>query len=280
MLEHYADAIGEILKRLSFYLVLPLLALSVGLYAQTKPSANTSPATFSRLALSGGIGVNGINLQAAVEANRYLNLRGVGNVFKYNVNNIKVNGSNGTSGVNVSGNLNFATGGVMVDYYPWPKHGFRLSPGVVFYNQNTVNATGAMGPGDSISLNSNKYYSETANPIAATASLGLNTHQQAFAMTTGWGNLLSRKGGHWSFPFELGAIFTGVPTINMTLSGYGCDSAADAASNSPTGCVNMATNSTAQTDLQSQIAKYKNDLNPLKVWPILSFGVGYNFKFR
>ena len=98
-------------------------------------------------------------------------------------------------------------------------------------------------------------------------------------MTTGWGNMISRRGGHWSFPFELGAIFTGVPTLGMTLNGDACLTAQDAASNGAT-CVNMATNATAQSNLNAQIAKYKNDLNPLQVYPILSFGVGYNFRIR
>jgi hypothetical protein len=34
------------------------------------------------------------------------------------------------------------------------------------------------------------------------------------------------------------------------------------------------------TDLQAQIAKYKSDLNPLQVYPIFSFGLGYNFHIR
>jgi len=44
--------------------------------------------------------------------------------------------------------------------------------------------------------------------------------------------------------------------------------------------VNMATNSTAQAAINSQIAKYQSDLNPLKVYPILSFGVTYNFRIN
>jgi hypothetical protein len=113
------------------------------------------------------------------------------------------------------------------------------------------------------------------------ASLGLNTHKQAFSMTTGWGNMIPRKSDDtvWSritFPFEIGAVFTGVPTINMNLSGYACANQADAATNGPS-CVNMATNTTAQNDLITQLNKWKSDLNPLKVYPIFSFGVAYEF---
>ena len=96
-------------------------------------------------------------------------------------------------------------------------------------------------------------------------------------MTTGWGNMIPRKrGGHISFPFELGAAFTGVPTLAMTLSGNACTNEADVAINGPS-CVNMATNAQAQSDLAAQLAKWRSDLNPLQVYPILSFGIAYDF---
>ena len=52
-------------------------------------------------------------------------------------------------------------------------------------------------------------------------------------MTTGWGNLISRRGGHWSFPFEIGAVFTGSPTLALNPTGNGCLTAADAADTRP-----------------------------------------------
>jgi len=286
-------------------LTLVLLAASSGLFAQTSSSnfaspsssmpgasqstaspvshgaVNESPAPFSRLALSGGIGLGGINMQAAVNANRYLNIRGVGNYFSYSVNNIKVGGS-GSSGSDVSGTLNFAEGGVALDYFPWPNHGFRLSPGVTFYNQNGASATGTMQLGNSITLGSTKYYSEGgANAMSLNANLGLNTHKQAFTMTTGWGNLISRKGGHFSVPFEIGAIFTGAPTLGLNIAGYGCTTQTDdGTSGAGASCVNMATNTTAQSNIAAQITKYQSDLNVLKVYPIFSIGIGYNFKIR
>jgi hypothetical protein len=32
--------------------------------------------------------------------------------------------------------------------------------------------------------------------------------------------------------------------------------------------------------LQAQVAKYKNDLDPLRTYPIVSSGVAYNFRIR
>jgi hypothetical protein len=289
------------MKRITHCLVVSLLAAPACLFAQTAPSTldsssssmsasqaappvakaskYASPEPFSRLALSGGIGLGGINMQAAVEANRYLNIRGIGNYFTYSVNNVKINGNNGSNGVDVSGKLNFAEAGLALDYYPWPNHGFRLSPGLTLYNANGVSASGVATSGTSITLGSQKYYSDSVNPMSVSANLGLNTHKQAFTMTTGWGNMLSRRGGHWSFPFELGAIFTGAPTVGLNITGSACTNQADAATNGPS-CVNMATNTTAQSNINAQISKYKSDVNPLQVWPIFSFGVAYNFNIH
>lgn len=252
----------------------------------TTPAAPRSrfaapPQPFSRLALGGGVGLMGINLQAATEANRYFNIRGTGNVFSYTVDNVNVSGSNGSSGINVSGKLNFASAGVSLDYYPWPNHGFRLSPGVMLYNQNAISGSGVASSGSSITLGGVKYYSEGgSNAMTLNAKLGLNTHQRAFTMTTGWGNMLSRRGGHWSFPFELGAAFTGVPTVGLHITGYGCTNSADTGISGAGGsCVSMANNTSAQSNIDAQIAKYKSDLNPFQVYPIFSFGLAYNFGF-
>jgi hypothetical protein len=240
---------------------------------------NPSPAPFSRLALSGGIGSMGINMQAAVNANRFFNIRGTGNYFGYSVSNVTINNSGGSNGISVSGNLRFATAGASLDIYPFPNHGFRLSPGVVFYNQNQVTATGVTTPGTSFTFGSQTYYSDMVDPLNITAKLGLNTRQHAFSMTTGWGNLISRRGGHFSFPFEIGAIFTGAPTIALNPTGNACLTQLDAAINGPT-CQNMASNPDAQANVAAQVAKYQKDLNQAPIYPIVSFGIGYNFKIR
>lgn len=70
-----------------------------------------------------------------------------------------------------------------------------------------------------------------------------------------------------------------MPTISLNLTVNGCTSQADVTTNGPS-CVNMATNSAAQTNINSQISKYQSDLNPLRVYPILSFGVTYNFNLH
>jgi hypothetical protein len=231
-------------------------------------ASDGSMAPFSRAGLGAGISLMGINLQAATDLDRHLNLRLNGNVFGYSVNNIN------TNGFTFGGNLNLASMGVDLDYYPFPTHGFRLSPGLLLYNQNSVSATGTVGAGQSFTVNNNTYYSSASNPVHATATIGFNANNPAFTLTTGWGNIISRTGGHVSFPFEIGVAFTGAPSVNLSLpQGQVCDATGS-------NCVNVASDTTLQTDLQAQIAKYKNDLNVLTVYPILSFGIGFNFPIR
>lgn len=253
--------------------------------AKKKAEVHLKP--FSAFALGGGVSLMGVNMQAATNVNRYLNLRGSGNVFNYSVNNISVNGSTGssgfsTNGLNLDGKVNMAAAGLSLDYYPFPTHGFRLSPGVLFYNQNQISASAVEAAGNSFTLNGNSYYSATANaatgasPLNVAATLGLNTHKQAFTITTGWGNMISRKGGHWSFPFEIGAAFTGAPSLNVDLTGWACVDQAQ------TECSNVANVSNpvgaaVQSDLSTQVSKWKSDLDPLKVYPIFSYGVSYSF---
>lgn len=280
---------GGNLKASALYLTLVLLAVSTGLRAQTTSSdssqsaadqstvappvtktlKNAPPAPFSRLALSAGVGANGINFQVAVEADRYINIRGVGNYFSYTLSNIKSNG------VTASGTLSMATGGVTADIYPFPNHGWRLSPGVLFYNQNGASLSGTITGGNSFTMNNNKYYSDPSDPVSLSAGIALNKTNPAFTMTTGWGNLISRRGGHFSVPFEIGAAFVGSPTMNINyVSGEVCTD------DTYTSCTSVSSDPTLASDTQAQIAKYNSDLNVLKVYPIFSLGIGYNFSIR
>ncbi len=229
------------------------------------PPVASAAAPFSRVAFGGGISPLGINLIAATNVNRHLNLRGSGNLFKLTENNIS------TNGFNVDANLNLASAGLSADVFPFPNRGFRLSPGLLFYNHNRASATFNVQGGTSFTLNNYTYYASSANPVMGAGSLGLNSRKPAFTVTTGWGNMIPHNGGHWSFPFEVGVAFIGAPSLNIALtSGQVCDAQG-------LNCVNVATDPDVQANLQAQIAKYRSDLDPLKTYPIISGGVAYSF---
>jgi hypothetical protein len=277
-------------------LALALAAACPPLMAQSTPSANSQPlpqttvnpranATvryrdrgkllppkpFSVVAVGGGVSAMGVNMQAAVNVNRFINLRGVGNYFNYTVNSIS------TNGFNASGKFNFATAGASVDFYPFPSHGFRISPGALFLNNNTVTANVVASGGTSFTLNNDTYYSSASNPVTGVAGLKLNGNNPAFTATVGWGNMIPRYGGrHWSFPFEIGAAFIGAPPVSLALtSGQVCTN-----SQGTVGCQNVSSDPMLNADIQAEVVKLKNDVNPFQYYPILSFGVAYNFHIR
>jgi len=252
---------------------------------------------FSSLAFGGGMSLMGVNMQAATNMNRYLNLRVSGNYFSYTANNININGgsnaSGSTTGVSVSGKANFATVGASLDYYPFPRHGWRLSPGLLFYNQNNISAIGTLAPGNSITLDKQSYYTDSTNPMTLNANLGLNTNKAAFTFTTGWGNVIPRKrqdlvSSHLSFPFEFGVAVTGTPKLNATLTGDACTYVS--IDGTPTLECDSLTNTTpgspgyqAQHSFQNQLGTWRSDLNksPLySLYPIFSFGVSYSFDLK
>jgi hypothetical protein len=274
--------------------ILALLAISTAITAQNLPAAGgismagdheslfgasqsakrirtfaSSPTPFSRVAIAGGVSPMGLNMQVATNANRFMNLRASGNYFDYTMNNISV------SGFNIDGKFNFASAGASLDIYPFPNHGFRLSPGGLFYNHNNVAATVTVPGGTKLTLNGYDYYASSTNPITGNGNLGMNSQNPAFTMTTGWGNMIPRRGdGHWSAPFEIGAAMTGAPTVNMALTG------GQACNQNGLNCVDVATDPNVQANLQAQLAKYRSDLNAFRFYPIINFGVAYNFSIR
>jgi len=225
-------------------------------------------APFSRFAFGGGISPLGIQMQSATSLNRRINARFTGNLFNLRRGNIS------TNGFSVDARINLASAGASLDFYPFPRHGLRLSPGVLFYNTNAATGQFTASPGTSFTLNDVTYYSSSSNPVRGNGFLGLHKQNPALTLTAGWGNMIPRSGGHLSFPVEIGVAFIGAPDVAIHLtSGQACDANGH-------NCVDVTTNPDVQANLAGQVAKYKSNLEPLKTYPIVSFGAAYSFGFR
>ncbi|HWA94946.1 MAG TPA: hypothetical protein VG844_10140 [Terracidiphilus sp.] len=239
---------------------------------------NPSPAgPFRRVAMGFGISPLGASIQLTSSLFPHLNMRTSANGFRYAT-------SFTTNGFDSNAHLNLASIGASADIYPFHT-GFRISPGLMILNRNRVTATSIAAGGTEITLNDQTFYSASANsvtgvtPLNAYGSLELNRHSPAFTLTTGWGNTIPHNGRHFSFPFEIGVAFVGHPKLKVSLSGWAC------ADQAQIDCSDVAstTDSVAQevqSDLNAQVARWENDLEPLKVYPILSFGVAYSFNIR
>ena len=249
----------------------PAIGAYVGFVGSTRGVAISpvypAPVTFSRVAFGSDISPLGVGFMVATNLSHHLNFRANGSMFNYSASSFN------TQGFNVNGQIKMASARTSVDYYPFHS-GFRLSPGVMFYNQNRGNFNLAAVPGQGFSLNNQTYYSEAgANATTGTGKFGLGNGSPALTMTTGWGNIIPHSGGRISFPFEVGAAFIKQPTLGINLTGYSCNIAGE-------NCVNMATDPDVQANLAAQVKSYENDIQPLKTFPIISFGVAYNFGTR
>lgn len=230
---------------------------------------------FSRFGIGGTLSPLGIGAEFTTNVNPHLNLRATGSFFGYTT-------TFGTNGFAANAQLKLASARTSLDVYPFHS-GFRISPGVMFYNQNRIMVADTVAPGASFTLNDDTFYSANANsatgatPVNGTAFLNLHATRPAFAITGGWGNPVAR--GHWSFPFEVGVGFLGTPALSAKLNGWACYDQAQ------TQCMNLAdlNNPIAaqvQNDLQVQLGKWNQDLEPLKTYPIVSAGVAYSFHGR
>jgi hypothetical protein len=245
---------------------------AIGIYP---PKVPPPVPPLSRIAIVGGFSPLGARVQVATNLNSFLDLRASGNYFDYSTNFT-------VDGISANARAALSSAGASLDVYPF-HNGFRVSGGALFYNQNRLTATAAVPSGTSFKLNGDTFYSATANattgatPISGNAYLSLHAIRPAFTVTAGWGNIIPRDGGHWSFPHEIGVAVIGAPTVDVNLGGFVCLDQTQAY------CYNFATApeaAPARADLQTQVAKWTKDLAPLKVYPIISFGIAYNFRIR
>jgi hypothetical protein len=268
------------MKPIALFVCAALITTPLTLLGQSSPSVRYGSGVarpLSQFAFDGGVSPMGIQLQTATNLNSHFNLRGTGNFFNYSTTFT-------VSGVTAAAKLNLASAGASLDIYPF-RSGFRISPGALFHNENQLTAAATVPGGTSFTLNGQTFYSANANavtgatPVNGSAALGLNTNKTALSITTGWGNMIPRKGGHFSFPFEIGAAFIGAPTLSVNLGGWVCLDQAQ------TNCSNFASTTnpigaSAQSALQTQEAKWVKDLSLLKTYPIVSGGLAYSFGAR
>jgi len=219
---------------------------------------NTRP--FSAVAVAVKVGTAGIGFDVATPLARRFNLRGGASFFSY-TNSTGFN----VDGMDISGGFDLRTVNASVDYFPFGGS-FHISPGLTLYNDNNFATTVSVPVTQTFTLNSVSYTATSS--ISGTLDVVLG-NKVAPSLTVGFGNLLPRKGGHFSIPFEFGAEYVNTPTLNLNLNGTVCT-----ATHSYCGSVNSGT---AATDQKAEQSTLNNDLNALRFYPIVSIGVGYKF---
>jgi hypothetical protein len=173
-------------------------------------------------------------------------------------------------GANVAINLRMRSGHASLDWYPVGGR-FRLSPLLVFANNNRVQATALIPAGNTVTLNGQDYISSLSDPLHGAGSIDFRKTSPGFSL--GWGNIVSRTGGHFSFPLEAGFYYVGQPDLKVSFTGSACDPAQPPA----IGCEPVDQDGGFQQSLAAFVARNNHNLSYAAFLPVLSFGVGYSF---
>jgi hypothetical protein len=217
---------------------------------------------FSGLGVGVKVGVAGIGFDVATPiVPTRLNLRGGATFFSYNLNTTT------NDNLVVNGTLKLQNSGVMVDWFPF-RGSFRLSGGATVFNNKGVTATVNEPSGSSFTLGNDKYYAASGG-ITGTGVFKLGGNAGG-RVSFGWGNLVPKKGHHFSFDTELGIEFVSKPTVALGFSGNYCTSTCNGENSQP-----IAGNATFAADVASEQAKLQNDVNFLSFYPIVSVGIGW-----
>jgi hypothetical protein len=213
---------------------------------------------FSAIAVAPRVSSLGPGVDLATPLSRSFNLRAGASLFNFSY-------SFRTDGMNYYTSMNLRSGQLSLDWFPTHKS-FHISPGLV-YSTNNLDGRIEIPVGQSFELGGRSFTSSANDPVHGTVSV-LYPRKIAPSLTIGFVNMIPRTGKHFSFPVDLGAAYTDVPKINLTLIGTACIKAR---------CFDLSKYTETQTGLQQEMYDINETLKRIPVYPILSAGVSYRF---
>jgi hypothetical protein len=214
---------------------------------------------FSRVAFGTKLGTLGWGGQIATPITRRINLRGGFDIFNL--------GYGLTSdGTDYYASAHLKSGTIQADIYPFAHGSFHVSPGVMIFKNNLTASLNVPG-GNTFSVGDTDYTSDPNNPVNGTGAIQFG--RTAMPMfTIGFGNMITRREfKHLSFPFELGAAYTGQNSIAINMQGGVCDQSGCGSANDPA----------FQQNVQQQQAKINEQMKKFEIYPIFTSGVTYRF---
>jgi hypothetical protein len=210
-----------------------------------------------------GVGVKastlGLGIEAATAVTSRSNVRAGFNGFSYSQEVTK-------DGIHYNGTLTLRSFEVLYDQYLIG--GFHVSPGLLVYNGNHVDANAAVPGGSAFTLAGTTFFSDRSNPVSGTGSL--NVRKAAPMILMGFGNLLPRSSKHFAVNFEFGVVFQGSPGAKLNLTGSACAKGAN-------GCQSVSSSPDIQNRIQAEQGRINDSLGPFKYYPVVSLGFGYKF---
>jgi hypothetical protein len=214
-----------------------------------------------RIGVGAKVSPLGIGFEGTTAITRNSNVRAAFNFLNYDHTYNK-------DGITYDADLGFRS--LQFTYDQYLIKGFHVSPGLLAYNGTHADGTAFVPSGQSFTLGGVRYFSGSANPVNGTARVEFR--KAAPLVMIGFGNPLPRSGRRFGFNLDVGVVFQGLPDTMLGLTGTAC------AVGPAAGCVNAATDPAVQKNVQAQQTKINNDLDPLKYYPVLSFGVSWRIK--
>jgi hypothetical protein len=218
---------------------------------------------FSGLGFATRVGFGGAGFDIATPLARKFNLRAGTDFFNHDT-------SFQEEGAKVGVNLHLRSGHAALDWFPFGGH-LRLSPQLVFGNNDRVLATAVIPSGSTVTLNGQDYISSYSNPLHGSGRIDFRKVSPGFSF--GFGNVIPRDRSHVSIPVEMGFYYVGQPSLQVAFTGSACDP------NYPTsvGCESVDQDAGFQQNLAAFKARDDHNLSYASFFPIFSVGVGYRF---
>lgn len=221
---------------------------------------HTNRRPFRSGAISAKVGIPGIGFDLATPLNSFLNLRGGAQFFDHTANP-------SANGIHSTGNITFQNVAAMIDIFPFRNNSFHLSPGITLHNDTHLTSSLYVRGAHSFTLGDTTYLSDPSNPIYGDAHLFLGG-KYAPRFTIGWGNMLPRRGGHFSIPFDIGFQYISSPTLDLQLHGNACDNQGDC------GDINSLD---GPQNIHQEVLKLNQQISALRFYPIVSIGFSVSF---
>lgn len=226
-------------------------------------SAHRSYRPFSALGFASRVGFAGAGFDVATPLATRFNLRAGTDFFNYSTTFQE-------QGANVGINLHLRSGHAALDWFPFGGH-LRLSPQIVFGNNNRILATAVIPSGSTVTLNGQDYISSYTDPLHGTGRIDFRKVSPGLSL--GFGNLIPRDRSHFSIPVEMGFYYTGQPSLKIAFTGSACDPNYS----SSVGCQSVDQDPGFQQNLASFKLRNIHNLSYARYFPIFSLGFGYRF---
>jgi hypothetical protein len=218
---------------------------------------------FSRVGIDSHTGFGGVGFDLATPLSRNFNVRAGSDFFSYSTTFQEQE-------ANVAIKLHMRSGHASLDWFPFGGR-FRLSPQVVFANNNRVQATALIPSGSTVTLNGQDYISSLTDPLHGNGSVEFR--KVSPGLTLGFGNIIPRTRSRFSVPVEVGFYYVGQPGLKISFSGSACDPTQPPA----IGCQSVNQDAGFQQNLAAFITRNNNNLSYASFFPIFSVGFGYAF---